>query len=46
MTEFMNQIHFFMQDHHSMIKLLFIVIGAAAFGFVVNIDKKLKKDRL
>tara|TARA_Y100000114_G_scaffold78448_1_gene72157 strand:- start:55 stop:252 length:198 start_codon:yes stop_codon:yes gene_type:complete len=46
MTELMTNVHYFMQDHHLMIKFLFIVIGAAAFGFVINMDKRLKKDRL
>ena len=46
MTELMTNVHYFMQDHHLIIKFLFIVIGAAAFGFVINMDKKLKKDRL
>ena len=46
MTEFMTNVHYFMQDNHLMIKFIFILIGAAAFGFVINMDKKLKKDRL
>ena len=46
MTELMTNIHYFMQDNHLMIKLIFILIGAAAFGFVINMDKNLKKDRL
>ena len=46
MTDFMTNVHYFMQDHHLMIKFIFILIGAAAFGFVINMDKKLKKDRL
>lgn len=46
MTDFMTNIHYFMQDNHLMIKFIFILIGAAAFGFVINMDKKLKKDRL
>ena len=46
MTEFMTNVHYFMQDNHLMIKFIFILIGAAAFGFVINMDKKLKSDRL
>ena len=40
MTEFMTNVHYFMQDNHLMIKFIFILIGAAAFGFVINMDKK------
>lgn len=42
MIEFMNNVHYFMQSNQDLIKIIFIVIGAIACGFVINMDKKLK----
>jgi hypothetical protein len=44
MIEFMNNVHYFMHSNQDLIKIIFIVIGAIACGFVINMDKKLKNN--
>ncbi len=46
MIDIMTDIHIFMSDHKEIIKISLIMIGAVAAGFVINMDKRLKKDRL